>query len=413
MKAIMKKVGIMGGTFNPVHYGHLILAENAYEQVGLDEVLFMPTKNPPHKCKAEILSEDHRIKMVMLAIHDNPHFTLSMLEINREGTTYTADTLTFLTKEHADTQYFFIVGADSLFMLEDWKEPQTVFDLSTILVAGRDHVKVDELERQSRYLQETYGARIILLDIPTIEISSNAIRTKIAQSKTVRYYVPEEVIAYITKNNLYDKLPEKSRSIEIQQLRESMRMHLNKKRYCHSVGVEEVSYDLALIYGYDTEKAGIAGILHDCAKYLSEEELIEECKKYHLPISETEGKSAYLLHAKLGAYYANKNYEIQDADILDAITYHTTGRPNMSLLEKIIFTADYIEPNREPIPRIDDIRRAAYENLDFAVLMILENTLNYLKNTGVVIDTLTNETYEYYKRQSMEGDLNGHIKRNG
>ena len=204
----MKKVGIMGGTFNPVHQGHLILAENAFEQVSLDEVLFMPSKNPPHKSKKEILSQEHRCNMVKLAIRNNPHFNLSMVEIEREGTTYTADTLTLLTKEHPDSQYYFIVGADSLFMMQDWMEPQTVFNHCIILVARRDHMNVDELERQSSYLKETYGARIILLDMPTIDISSNLIRDRLSQNKTVRYYVPEDVITYITKNNLYDSLPE-------------------------------------------------------------------------------------------------------------------------------------------------------------------------------------------------------------
>jgi len=188
-----------------------------------------------------------------------------------------------------------------------------------------------------------------------------------------------------------------------------MKKTLTESRYQHSLGVEEVSCDLALIYGYDMDKACIAGILHDCAKCLTEEQLIYECNQYHLPVKEIEMQRKQLLHAKVGAAYARFLYEVEDESILNAITYHCTGRPAMSLLEKIIFTADYIEPYRKQLPGLEEIRRAAYEDLDQAVYMILKNTLLYLQKTGAVIDTLTNETYEYYK---TKGDCNGQFKNN-
>jgi predicted HD superfamily hydrolase involved in NAD metabolism len=185
--------------------------------------------------------------------------------------------------------------------------------------------------------------------------------------------------------------------MELEQLESNMKIVLKESRYKHSIGVEDVSCDLALIYGYDTKKASIAGILHDCAKNLTEEQLIEECKRYHIPIKEVEMRCKQLLHAKVGAVYARNLYDVVDEEILRAIHYHCTGKPSMTLLEKIIFTADYIEPYRRPLPRIDQIRKAAYEDLDLAVYMILKNTLDYLLNSGAVIDTLTVETYEYYK----------------
>lgn len=186
--------------------------------------------------------------------------------------------------------------------------------------------------------------------------------------------------------------------MDLEMLRECMKSLLKESRYRHSLGVEEVSYDLALIYGYDTEVASIAGILHDCARYLSNKELLKECIKNNLPVTEIEEKNLLLLHAKVGALYAKEKYGIENEDILNAINYHTTGRPAMSLLEKIIYTADCIEPYRKPIPDIDKARKAAYKNLDLAVVMILRNTLEYLTEKGAVIDTLTIETYEYYKK---------------
>ncbi|MDF2541670.1 MAG: hypothetical protein K0S47_1388 [Herbinix sp.] len=203
----MKKIGIMGGTFNPVHHGHLMLAENAYEQIGLDQILFMPSKNPPHKPKNEIVSEEHRINMIKLAIKDNSHFSTSFVELEREGITYTADTLTELTRKYPDTEFYFIVGADSLYMMQDWMEPQIVFDLSTILVAVRDDVKTEGLMKHAEFLKETFGAKIILLEMPTIEISSNNIRNRVAEHKSIRYYVPDEVITYIQANELYGYIP--------------------------------------------------------------------------------------------------------------------------------------------------------------------------------------------------------------
>ena len=185
--------------------------------------------------------------------------------------------------------------------------------------------------------------------------------------------------------------------MELEVLRGRMKAVLSQSRYRHSLGVEEVACDLALINGYNTDKASIAGILHDCAKCLTEDELVEECKKYHVPVSEIELKSKQLIHAKLGAVYAETIYGVKDQEILDAITWHTTGRPAMAVLEKIIFIADYIEPNRKPLPGMDDIRRTAYEDLDGAVYLISENSLNYLSETGALMDTMTVETYDYYK----------------
>ncbi len=185
--------------------------------------------------------------------------------------------------------------------------------------------------------------------------------------------------------------------MDIQQLRDSMKEVLSPSRYLHSIGVEEVARDMAVIFGYEEEKAGIAGILHDCAKYLSEVQLLEQCEIHHLEVREAERKCPFLLHGKVGAVFAKEKYGIFDEEILTSIEYHTTGRPGMTLLEKIIFTADYIEPYRRPVPNIEDIRKAAYSDIDRGVLLILENMLNYLRQSEVVIDGRTEDTLSYYQ----------------
>lgn len=188
--------------------------------------------------------------------------------------------------------------------------------------------------------------------------------------------------------------------MNLQELRLSMKNDLREARYLHSVGVEETAFDLALIHGYDTKKASIAGILHDCAKNISDNELLMECERYHIPVSDVENKCIFLLHAKVGAMYAKEKFGVKDEEIFNAIWNHTTGCPGMSLLEKIIFTADYIEPYRRPLPRINEIRWKAYNDLDQAVYMVLDNTLQYLFNSGTIIDPVTIDTYHYYKKIS-------------
>ncbi|MBP1756460.1 MAG: hypothetical protein H6Q59_2858 [Firmicutes bacterium] len=204
----MKKIGIMGGTFNPIHNGHLFLAENAYEQIGLEEVLFMPSKNPPHKVKPQMVTDQQRVDMILLAIQGNPHFSISTVELKRDGYTYTADTLSLLTKENPDVRYYFIVGADSLLMMHQWYQPQIVFDHCTVVAAARDQVDLEKLAHCAADLKEHYNADIQLVKMPTMQISSADIRERVAQNKTIHYYLPDQVMEYIEKHQLYRILPE-------------------------------------------------------------------------------------------------------------------------------------------------------------------------------------------------------------
>ncbi|MGN0389207.1 MAG: bis(5'-nucleosyl)-tetraphosphatase (symmetrical) YqeK [Wujia sp.] len=171
---------------------------------------------------------------------------------------------------------------------------------------------------------------------------------------------------------------------------------INDRRLEHSYGVEYTSACLAMVHGADVEKARIAGLLHDCAKGLPTKDKLEKARKHGLPISKYEEKNPDMLHAKLGAFYARYKYDVTDEEILDAICYHTTGRPNMSLLDKIIFVADYIEPNRRMLPEMEQIRKEAFLDLDQCVIHILKNTLDYLHNTTLEMDYMTQKTYDYY-----------------
>jgi predicted HD superfamily hydrolase involved in NAD metabolism len=173
---------------------------------------------------------------------------------------------------------------------------------------------------------------------------------------------------------------------------------LKPGRYEHTLGVEYTCACLAMRYGYDMEKADLAGLLHDCAKCLLDEDKLSMCEHKNIAISSAEKKNPGLLHAKLGAVLAKEEYEITDPEILSAITWHTTGKPGMSLLDKIVFIADYIEPNRDHAPNLAEIRRLAFENLDDCLILILKQTLDYLEATGAQMDPMTLKTYEHYRR---------------
>lgn len=214
MKSIIrKKIGIMGGTFDPIHVGHLILGERAYEQLGLDKVWFMPSGNPPHKRNRQgRASDDQRVAMVKNAIAGNPHFELSLIEMNENGYSYTYRTLENLKKEHPDTDYYFIIGADSLYNFATWKEPARICQACTLVVATRNHTPVKELDQEMTYLSQQYGGQFLRLDTMNIDISSELIRLWLKEGKSLRYYVPDDVIRYIYQNNIYHSVREDSRT---------------------------------------------------------------------------------------------------------------------------------------------------------------------------------------------------------
>lgn len=170
----------------------------------------------------------------------------------------------------------------------------------------------------------------------------------------------------------------------------------DEKRFEHTLGVAYTSMSLAMRYGVSLKDAEIAGLLHDCAKCMDDEKKISFCEKHNISFSEIERKNPYLLHAKVGSFLAMETYGISDSDIINAILNHTTGRPCMSILEKIVFVADYIEPNRKQAPNLTQIRKLAFIDLDQALLWILKDTLSYLNSIDGEIDPMTQKTYDYY-----------------
>lgn len=201
-----KRVGIMGGTFDPIHYGHLLLAESAIEQYQLDEILFIPSGNPWLKDSSQVLDKKTRVSMTGIAIEDNPSFALSTVEIDREGNSYSYETLEILREKNPSTCYYFILGADSLLDIEKWKHPERLMKSCTLLTAVRDDCDTEALKKQIDYLNKTYDAVIEILPMKRIDISSTDIRNKIREGKSIRYLLPDSVREFIEKNHIYTLL---------------------------------------------------------------------------------------------------------------------------------------------------------------------------------------------------------------
>ena len=281
MQEKMKKVGIMGGTFDPIHISHLILGETAYEQFSLDKVLFLPAGNPPHKRNRKGGASDlERVEMVRRAIAGNSHFQLCLDEMDASDYSYTYRTLERMKAEHPDTEFYFIVGADSLFDFEKWKEPARICQAASILVAVRDHIDDERLSRKMKELEEKLGGHFYRLYSTNLDISSKMIRDWIRRKKTVRYYVPEPVLAYIADRHIYgmestleetegqgkEKIRQMSGQYDLKKIEEKLEKHLDEDRMRHTRGVMYTAASLAMVYGCSLEKAQVAGLLHDCAK---------------------------------------------------------------------------------------------------------------------------------------------------
>ena len=356
----MCKIGILGGTFNPIHKGHIEIAKRAKAQYGLDKVIFLTSGNPPHKQDVQILDAKIRHIMVKRAIADIDGFSACDWEVNRTEYSYTHDALLHFKEVYPDSELYFIIGGDSLRDFEKWHNPQEILKLCTLLAYERNGGSADY-----DIAKPISGEKI--------DISSSEIREKIKNGTSADGDLPTVVWDFIKRNNIYKNVPD---------FEAKLKSMLKPDRFLHSLGVRDTAAELAKIYGADEKKAEIAGLLHDNAKNMDNQ--YERCRDLEVELDEFEQKTPALVHAKLGAETAKCEFGISDAEIISAIRWHTVGKPDMTLLEKIIFVADLIEPNRK-FPDIAKIRQIAKKNLDEALFMCVEATIKVNKKRGFPI----------------------------
>lgn len=377
------------------------MAECALEEFNLDEVWFVPAGIPPHKeVMGNSVSVD-RLNMVRLLIGANTRFKLKELEIHKAFRNYTYLTFEYLRKKYPDDDLYYIIGEDSLKNFDSWVKPEEISRNTDILVAIRDSSDYDELKALCDEASHKYEGVFFPISMPEIDVSSTELRDKLEKRSkgTGISEIPEAVMTYINDRDLY--LEKKAyNSMDIKDIIKDLKKELKPSRYEHTMGVMYTAEALAMRYNYPLEKAKLAGLLHDCAKNLSDEKLLKICKKNGIEVTKAEEKAQYLLHAKVGAFYAKTKYDVTDEDILHAISVHTTGCPKMNLLDKIIFTADYIEPNRNKAKNLAEIRSKAFIDIDEAIVFILRDTLNYLEESNSKIDNMTQMTFDYYKEHT-------------
>ena len=388
-----KKIAIMGGTFNPIHTGHLVAAEAVRQELNIDKVLFIPTGNPPHK-ESNPMYNEHRYLMAVLATVTNPHFEVSRVELDREGKTYAIDTVKEIHKLYKGSELYYITGADAIAQILTWKEPEELLSLCKFVAVTRPGYDKTALMATIDNLNEKHRGQISLLEVPALSISSTDIRNRVHSHKTIKYLVPQSVEEYILKSDMYTN---DNSTPEIDSINRKLHSALTPKRFKHTQGVAEEAAKLARHYGADEKKAYIAGLLHDCAKCIPNEDKLDLCRKYNIPLDPILIMLPDLTHSFLGAKIAETDYGVKDEDILNAIAYHTTGRTNMSLLEKIVYIADYIEPSRKQFDGLKEARDIAYKDIDKTMVLILKNTIKYNKDKA--IHPLSKEALNYYSKE--------------
>ncbi len=362
------KIGIYGGSFNPPHLGHLAAARAAVECLGLDRLLIVPACDPPHKQLPEgSAAPEQRLDMAAILADQISNAECWDVEIARAGRSYTVDTLEEAKRLWPEDELWLLMGTDMFLTLQTWKDPARIMELAGICGFGRSEMDSEEvLAPQREYLAEQYSARVATIAIPDlVDISSTAIREELKKGEGGQY-LPQTVYGYILREKLYGTFVD-LRRLTNEELRCVSYSMVKAKRLPHIRGTEQTAVELALRWGGDPEKMRRAAILHDCTKYASKEEHLAICERYGIELDDMERSAEKLLHSKSGAALAKYVFG-QDDEIFTAILYHTTGRGNMTLAEKILYLADYMEPCRK-FPEVEEMRRLAETDLDRAVLM--------------------------------------------
>ncbi len=394
-------IGIYGGTFDPPHWGHITAARAAMEQLGLDKLVLIPDRVPPHKVLPEgSASPEQRLEMAALAAAElGKRAEVSDRELRRSGPSYTSDTLAELRREHPEDALWLLMGSDMFLSLQTWHAPEEIMALARIAPFSRE--AEDEsaaFAAQKARLEREYGAQICIVQNPEVrELSSTEVRAALAAGRGSDL-LPPAVYGYVLREHLYGTHKALT-GLTPDELRPIALSYLKPKRMPHVLGTEQEAVRLVRRYGGDETQARIAALLHDCTKKLDMAQQLALCEKYGIMLDELEQKALKLLHSKTGAAIARDVFGVEDA-VYDAILYHTTGKPDMTRLEKIIYLADYIEPTRD-FPGVDALRKTVYEDMDKGLLMGLTMTIQEMEEMGNPVHHLTRDARDYLLKRGI------------
>lgn len=386
-----ERIGIMGGTLDPIHDGHIRMALHALTEMKLSCVLMLPSGNPPHK--PGVTPGEDRWRMVCAACAGIDGLEPSREELDRTGTIYTVDTLSILREKYPKAELYYIIGADTLMELKNWREYGRVLRLCRFLVCPRAsrhtvealHVECDRLTM--------LGGHFTVLPGDVVDVSSTMIRQAIAKGEDMPH-LPVQVREYASVCGLYGST---HRIPEGREWLARLFGELTPERFSHTLAVADTAKRLALIHGVDAYKAEIAGLLHDCAKCMPLREQQRIARENQLTDDESILASGALLHSAVGAWRARTDYGVTDPEILSAIGCHTTGKPRMTKLDMIVWLSDSIEPTRKPYPLLEEVRAIAEVSLERALMTSLESTLSYVRKKGQSVHPATARTLEWIR----------------
>ncbi len=387
-----ERIGLMGGSFNPIHLTHVALARKAMEEAQLNKVLFLPTGNPPHK-REGLAPAKLRLAMVQLALNQETGFSLSDIEMNRSGTVYTVDTLILLRKQMPQADFYYIIGEDTLYDLVNWRDPERVFKMCRFLVCPRAGAGNGVSSQAMREELIRLGAQFTYLQSALGDLSSTSIRNELHKGEEPEGLHPA-VMEYIRVMGLYGvKESPPGYAVHMDRLIQSMSM----ERMAHTLCVAYAARKLARLHGENEEKAALAGLMHDCAKGMDLISLQVYVREHGMKVDDSIFISGALLHAAVGAHMARHIYGVSDEQVLSAIASHTLGNVPMTRLEMIVYLADKIEPGREDYFGLYEIRSLAETDLQGAMMLSLERTASYVRDRGKTLHPATAFTMKWLK----------------
>lgn len=388
----MEKIGIFGGCFNPPHLGHIRGAEAAARALGLDRVLLVPAFEVPHKqLSLSSPTPQQRLAMTYLAAEGREKLEASDIEIAQKAQGYTWDTLLALREKYPQAACTLLLGSDQFGIFPQWKNAEQIVALADLAVLSRGQKGEGEAIAQTARELSALGARVAVLDNPVTEISSTQLRRLLA-FRCADAFLPPAVAQYICDNRLYDAAAN-WKHLPMEALEPIVIRLLNPNRVRHVLGCRDTCVELARRWGADETDAARAGLLHDITKALDGPLQLTLCGAYGKMLDDFSRKYPKTLHALTGSLVAERIFGENEA-VVSAICSHTTGKAGMNTLEKIVYVADYMEPNRD-FPGVERLRRLAFSDLTAALKLGLEMTLEHLKNQGSEVSSQSREALDY------------------
>ena len=391
----MERIGIYGGTFNPPHVGHIRAAQAAIKTLGLTKLLLIPDRIAPHKQIPDgSPTPEQRLQMLKIAAADCAQMEVLDIELQREGPSYSYITVEQLREAYPDAQLILLMGTDMFLSFESWKNLNRILENASLGVFYRGEKGEKAAIEAKKAEMEAKGATVYLVENDVVNISSTQMRRLLA-FRCAGELLPEGVLDYIRQYHLYNtRAPWKN--LPMKQLEAVVISLLNPNRVAHVLGCRDTAVELAKHWGADITDAARAGILHDITKAIDGPLQLTLCSAYGKILSEFSRRYPKTLHALTGSLVAERIFGENEA-VVSAIEWHTTGRANMTLLEKIIYLADYIEPNRT-IPGVEELRRLAFTDIDAALKLGLNMTLEHLNQQGSEVSPESRDALAWLNR---------------